>query len=84
MVLQKLRGSNTLLVTCKPSLLAAAEQLPKDLEDLTEASIIPGYVANVIPQGVFVRFLNGLTGKAGAFSLQIRQHETVNSDMKGV
>lgn len=65
MILQRLRGSKILLVTCKPSLLAAAEKLPCELEDLTEASIVPGYVANVVPEGVFVRFLNGLTGRAG-------------------
>lgn len=68
MVLQRLRGSKTLLVTCKPSLLGAAEQLPAELEDLTEASIVPGYVVNVVPEGVFVRFLNGLTGRAGMYS----------------
>ena len=65
LVLQRLRGSNTLLVSCKPSLIAAAGQLPKELEDLTEASIVPGYVSNAVPEGVFVRFLNGLTGRAG-------------------
>lgn len=65
MVLQKLRGSNMPLVTCKPSLLTAADQLPKELEDLTEASIVTGYVSNAVTHGVFVRFLNGLTGRAG-------------------
>ena len=65
MVLQRLRGSKVLLVTCKPSLIAAAEELPGELENLTEARIVPGYVANVIPEGVFVRFLSGLTGRAG-------------------
>lgn len=65
LVLEKMRASSLVAVTCKPSLLKAAEKLPKEMEDLTEASIIPGYIANVVSEGVFVRFLNGLTGRAG-------------------
>ena len=68
MILQRLRGSNVLLVTCKQSLIASSEELPSNLETLKEASIVPGYVANVVPEGVFVRFLNGLTGRAGNFA----------------
>jgi len=65
MVLEQLRGSGTLVVTRKPSLLAVAEGLPSALEDLSEAGVLPGYVANVVADAVFVRFLGGLTGRAG-------------------
>jgi rRNA biogenesis protein RRP5 len=65
LVLEQLRGSGTLIVSCKPSLMDAADSLPKSLDDLTEASILPGYVTNVVADAVFVRFLGGLTGRAG-------------------
>ena len=53
-------------VTRKASLLAAAPSLPRAITDVTEGRIAPGYVASVTPDAVFVRFLAGLTGRAGA------------------
>ena len=66
LVLEQLRGSQgTLVVTCKQSLLDAAGALPSSLAEIREAAVVPGYVANVVADAVFVRFLGGLTGRAG-------------------
>lgn len=53
-------------MTRKASLLAAAAQLPATIEDVKEGMLLPGYVANITADAVFVRFLGGLTGRAGA------------------
>jgi hypothetical protein len=49
----------------KPSLVAAAASLPSSLEALTVGAVVPGYVAHVTGDAVFVRFLDGLTGRWG-------------------
>ncbi len=51
-------------VSRKPSLLpaAAAGRLPRRFEDVAEAAVVPGFVASVTHDAVFVRFLAGLTG----------------------
>ncbi|GBF92560.1 hypothetical protein Rsub_05174 [Raphidocelis subcapitata] len=61
----KRRGGAAVLVSRKPSLVAAAPSLPASLEALTVGAVLPGYVAHVTGDAVFVRFLDGLTGRAG-------------------
>ena len=53
----------------KASLLGVRGALPAALEDLTEGTLAPGYVASVTGDAVFVRFLGSLTGRAGALGL---------------
>jgi hypothetical protein len=50
-------------VTRKASLLAAAPRLPSSLDAMTPGTALPGYVAHVTNDAVFVRFLNGVTGR---------------------
>lgn len=52
-------------VTRKWQLLLAARQLPGDFSQLQEGALLPGYVASVREDSVFVRFLNHLTGRTG-------------------
>ena len=49
----------------KASLVRAAQSLPSSIEDVKPQALIPGYVASVTPDAVFVRFLGSLTGRAG-------------------
>jgi rRNA biogenesis protein RRP5 len=49
-------------VTRKHSLVAAAQQLPSSSSDVKEGAVLPGYVASVTGDAVFVRFLAGVTG----------------------
>lgn len=51
-------------LTSKPSLLKAAQdgRLVKSFEDVKQHLRISGYVSNVTPTGVFVRFANEMTG----------------------
>ncbi len=67
LVLQRLESAKQLRVTRKESLVsaAAAGRLPTEISSLSEGATYPGYVANVISDGVFVRFLGDLTGRAG-------------------
>ena len=65
-MLERLERLGMVRLTRKASLLAAAPSLPRAITDITEGRIAPGYVASVTPDAVFVRFLNGLTGRAGA------------------
>ena len=53
-------------LTRKASLLAAAAQLPSGFSALKGGALLPGYVASVTADSVFVRFLGNLTGRAGA------------------
>ncbi|BDA47226.1 probable protein RRP5 homolog [Coccomyxa sp. Obi] len=69
LVLERLEKAGVLRVTRKTSLLAAATQLPATIEDVKEGTLAPGYVANVTADAVFVRFLGGLTGRAGLAQL---------------
>ncbi|KAL4538228.1 hypothetical protein Ndes2526B_g03454 [Nannochloris sp. 'desiccata'] len=67
LVLQRLETAKQLRVTRKDSLVSAASagRLPSEISALSEGATYPGYVANVISDGVFVRFLGDLTGRAG-------------------
>lgn len=65
LVLEQVRGAQTWRLTLKASLIESASTLPKSPDELAEAQIHYGYVANVAQDSVFVRFLNGLTGRAG-------------------
>ncbi len=60
-----------LRVTRKAALLAAAAagRLPAALAELREGQVAPGFVASVTADAVFVRFLGGLTGRAGLAQL---------------
>jgi rRNA biogenesis protein RRP5 len=60
-----------LRVTRKAALLAAAAagRLPAELAELREGQVAPGFVASVTADAVFVRFLGGLTGRAGLAQL---------------
>lgn len=52
-------------LTMKTSLLRAASSLPSSIGDLKPGTLLPGYVASVTSDAVFVRFLGSLTGRAG-------------------
>jgi hypothetical protein len=58
--------SGKLTLTRKPALLTAATAgaLPAELAAVASGALVPGYVANVTPAGVFVRFGDRLTGLA--------------------
>lgn len=83
-MLDKLEGNKThrLSVSRKASLVAAAESgtLPSSIEGVKEGALLPGYVASVTPDAVFVRFLAGVTGRAGLSQLA----DTFVSDPKRV
>ena len=72
--LDLLQGVGLLRMTRKASLLAAVKQLPRNLSAIVEGSVLPGYVASVTPDAIFVRFLDRVTGRAG---LHIRQDAVV-------
>ena len=57
--------SSTVKVTMKASLVRAAQSLPGSIEHVKPQTLIPGYVASVTSDAVFVRFLGSLTGRAG-------------------
>lgn len=65
LVLERLQRARSWRLTRKGSILRAAEALPKTFEDVTKGQLLHGFVANVHNDCVFVRFLNGLTGRAG-------------------
>lgn len=52
-------------LTRKPALLAAAARLPKQPSDVEAGMQLPGYVASLTADAVYVRFLNQTTGRAG-------------------
>ena len=66
MLLQK---SSMVKLTTKTSLIRAGKSLPSSIEELKPGALLPGYVASVTSDAVFVRFLGSLTGRAGAQSL---------------
>lgn len=74
LVLERLERLGMVRLTRKASLLAAAASLPRAIADVTEGRIAPGYVASMTPDAVFVRFLNGLTGRAGATASSSHGH----------
>ena len=65
LVLQDRSKQGWLTVTRKASLIAAAKTLPSELSQAAAGALIPGYVASVTNDSVFVRFLKDLTGRAG-------------------
>ncbi|EFN56095.1 hypothetical protein CHLNCDRAFT_145628 [Chlorella variabilis] len=71
LVLQRLENVKQLRLTRKASLLtaAAAGLLPSAVEAVAEGALLAGYVASVTSGAVFVRFLDGLTGRAGLAQL---------------
>jgi len=66
LVLERLERVGLVRLSRKASLLGAAGGLPRALADIAPGLVAPGYVASVTPDAVFVRFLGGLTGRAGA------------------
>ncbi|PRW20900.1 RRP5-like protein [Chlorella sorokiniana] len=71
LVLQRMEGAKQLRLSRKGCLLegAAAGLLPASTADVAEGALLPGYVASVTEDAVFVRFLGGLTGRAGLAQL---------------
>ena len=65
LVLQERSRKGGLTVTRKASLLAAGKTLPCELAQCAEGALVPGYVASITDDSVFVRFLKDLTGRAG-------------------
>lgn len=63
-VLNKAMGRRLLQLTCKPSLIKAAqsEQLVKHLGDLQKGLEVDGFVNNTTSAGVFVEYANGVSG----------------------
>lgn len=49
----------------KSSLVKANKALPASIGDVKPGALLPGYVASVTSDAVFVRFLGTLTGRAG-------------------
>ena len=64
-VLQDRSRQGGLTVSRKASLIAAAKMLPSELGQVAEGALVPGYVASITEDSVFVRFLKDLTGRAG-------------------
>lgn len=64
-VLGRLEGAKSVLVSRKASLVAAARagQLPRAFEEVTQGALVSGYVANVTADSVFVRFGAHVTGE---------------------
>jgi hypothetical protein len=67
LVLERLEGVALVRLTRKASMVAAAAQLPRDFDKLKEGALLPGYVASVTADAVFVRFLDKLTGRTGIY-----------------
>lgn len=53
-------------VTRKALLKSGAARTPREVTDVVVGAVIAGVVSNVTSDGVFVRFLEGLTGRASA------------------
>ncbi|GLI68751.1 hypothetical protein VaNZ11_013243 [Volvox africanus] len=66
-VLERLEHQSRVRVSRKPSLVAAAaaEVIPRTFEEVHEGAVLPGYVALIRPDAVYVRFLARLQGRAG-------------------
>ena len=71
MVLDQSKNSPLYILTHKRALCNATRpaQLPSSIEDLMEGQQLYGFVANITADAIFVRFLGGLTGRAGDFML---------------
>ena len=69
-ILNKQETQRMLRLTSKPSLIGAAQEgkLLKAFEDVVEESEVQGFVSNVTPTGVYVRFAGELT------ALLLKQH----------
>ena len=67
-VLQDRSRQGGLTVSRKASLVGAAKALPSELGQVAEGALVPGYVASITEDSVFVRFLKDLTGRAGESS----------------
>eukprot|EP00963_Diacronema_lutheri_P007157 scaffold626_cov337-Pavlova_lutheri.AAC.42 len=63
LVLEYSSNKKQAILTRKQSLVASAETLPSELEQLKEGDIYPGYVVTLTETGCHVRFLNRLTGR---------------------
>jgi len=70
-VLERLDSIGQLKLTRKKSIREAIEEgdISDKIQDLKKGSTVPGYVASVTPNAVFVRFLGHLTGRAGLAQL---------------
>ncbi|KXZ56455.1 hypothetical protein GPECTOR_1g407 [Gonium pectorale] len=70
LVLERLDAQRCVRISRKPALLAAAASagggsLPRSFDQVAEGALLAGYVASATPDAVYVRFLGGLTGRAG-------------------
>ena len=65
------KDAERILVSRKQSLreAAAAGRMPQTIDGLEVDQALPGYIANITRDGVFVRFLGSLTGRAGLSQL---------------
>lgn len=65
MVLERHEAQKQLLVSRKASLVSAAREgrLPTSFSAVREGALLPGYVAGVTADAVFVRFANHVTGE---------------------
>jgi rRNA biogenesis protein RRP5 len=65
-VLEKLDSIQQVRVTNKSSIRDAivAGKMPENIDNLKVGSVIPGFVASVTANAVYVRFLNRVTGRA--------------------
>ena len=66
LVLQASDTKKQVVLTVKPSLVAAAsaDKLPSEFDSVSVGDVLPGYVSNVTPFGVFVNFMSSLSGLA--------------------
>ncbi|KAL6748175.1 hypothetical protein V8C86DRAFT_1190558 [Haematococcus lacustris] len=70
-VLERLEGQRTVLLSRKQSLVAAAQagRLITSFDQVVKSALLSGYVANVTGDAVFVRFGGHVTGRAGLSQL---------------
>lgn len=61
-VLELVAHGNMLLLSRKQALVRAAESLPATFEEVKESALLPGYVASVTADAVYIRFLGRVTG----------------------
>ena len=64
-----LQASGFVKLTRKASLVSAASALPRNISDIRETMLVPGYITNVTNDACYVRFLGQLTGRAGLAQL---------------
>eukprot|EP01116_Phalansterium_solitarium_P003177 TRINITY_DN1386_c1_g1_i1.p1 TRINITY_DN1386_c1_g1~~TRINITY_DN1386_c1_g1_i1.p1 ORF type:complete len:2083 (+),score=1015.05 TRINITY_DN1386_c1_g1_i1:162-6410(+) len=91
LVLDKHPAKKTLLLSLKPSLIAAAKagKLPRSIEQLSAGMVVSGWVKGVTDFGVFVGVLGGLSGLAYRANLSdasrqiaVEQAYTVNQSVR--